>query len=75
MRRMSRTTQPTTSLTDELWVEYQSLQLSAEAKAVAHQRAEELTERAERDGVYERARAAAGTVEWSMSWQELRSEE
>ncbi|MFL6245061.1 MAG: hypothetical protein ACJ74H_03480 [Thermoanaerobaculia bacterium] len=60
---------------DELWDEYQALQLTPEQKAAARQRAERRVEQARRDGVYERAREIAGTVKWSLSWQELRDDE
>ncbi|MDQ3281500.1 MAG: hypothetical protein M3Q69_08810 [Acidobacteriota bacterium] len=72
---MTRPTQDRTSLADEIWTEYRSLQLTRAARAAAHRRASELAEEATREGVYERAREAAGSIEWSMSWQDLRNEE
>jgi hypothetical protein len=60
---------------DELWAEYQSLQLTPQQKAAARAELAKRVEAASRDGVYERAREIAGTVEWSISWQELRDDE
>jgi hypothetical protein len=60
---------------DELWAEYQALQLTSEQKAAARAELAQRVEAARRDGVYERAREIAGTVKWSLSWQELREDE
>lgn len=60
---------------EQLWDEYQSIQLTPEQKAAARKDAEARAEQAGIDGVYERAREIAGTVKWSISWQELRKEE
>lgn len=60
---------------EELWDEYQAIQRTPEQKAAAHRDAEERAAQARLDGVYERAREIAGTVQWSISWQDLRNEE
>jgi hypothetical protein len=60
---------------EELWAEYQALQLTPEQKAAARAELADKVEAASRGGVYERAREIAGTVEWSVSWQELRDDE
>lgn len=60
---------------EQLWEEYQSIQLTPAQKTAARQRAEARAEQARKDGVYERAREIAGTVKWSISWRALRNEE
>ena len=60
---------------EELWEEYQSIQLTPAQKAAARKDAEARAVQARIDGVYERAREIAGTVKWSISWQDLRKEE
>jgi hypothetical protein len=62
-------------LDDPLLAEYQALQLTPEQKESARADLAKKIEAARRDGVYERAREIAGTVEWSLSWQELRGKE
>ncbi|MDP9191388.1 MAG: hypothetical protein M3P06_06780 [Acidobacteriota bacterium] len=59
---------------EQLWEAYQSIQLTPAQKTEARQRAEARAEQARIDGVYERAREIAGTVKWSISWRDLRSE-
>jgi hypothetical protein len=72
---MGRAKQTERTRAEELWDEYQAIQLTPEQKAAARRRAEERVEQARRDGVYERAREIAGTVKWSIPWQELRDDE
>ncbi len=60
---------------EQLWEAYQSIQLTPAQKAAARQRAEARAEQARIDGVYERALEIAGTVKWSIRWDELRLEE
>ncbi|HEU4887483.1 MAG TPA: hypothetical protein VFV49_06330 [Thermoanaerobaculia bacterium] len=72
---MGRAKQAERTRSEELWDEYQAIQLTPEQKAAARRRAEERAEQASRDGTYERVREIAGTVKWSMSWQELRDKE
>ncbi len=72
MARAKRTEQ---TRAEELWDEYQAIQLTPQEKAAARQEAEERVEQARLGGVYERAREIAGTVKWSISWQDLRKDE
>lgn len=58
-----------------IWSEYQRLQLTPEEKALARAETAERVEQARRDGVYERVLEMRGTVQWSMSWQELRGKD
>lgn len=60
---------------DELWAEYQTLQLTPEQKEAARAELSEKVQAASHDGVYERAREIAGTVEWTIAAQELRDDE
>ena len=60
---------------EQLWEAYQSIQLTPAQKTAARQRAEARAEQARIDGVYERALELAGTVKWSIPWDELRMEE
>lgn len=60
---------------EALWAEYERLQLSPERKAAARELVERKVEQAARDGVYERAAELVGTIQWSVSWIELRLEE
>ena len=60
---------------EQLWEAYQAIQLTPEQKAAARQEVEARVEQARIDGVYERVREIAGTVKWSISWQDLRKEE
>jgi hypothetical protein len=60
---------------EELWDEYQAIQLTPEQKAAARRRMEERVEQARQDGTYERVLEIAGTVKWSLSWQKLRGKE
>jgi hypothetical protein len=60
---------------EELFRAWQAIQLTPEQKAAARRRAEERAEVARRAGVYKRVREIAGTVSWSISWQELRRDD
>ena len=57
------------------WEQYFAMQLTPEQKAEARREAFELGQQAKRDGVYDRLFEIAGTVKWSISWQNLRMEE
>lgn len=59
---------------EQLWEAYQSIQLTPAEKKSARQRAEARAEQARIDGVYDRALEIAGTIQWSIRWDELRSE-
>lgn len=63
------------SRTDELWEEYQRIQLTPEEKAAARAEVERLAEKAAAEGVYERAREMKGQIKWSTWWYDLRNEE
>lgn len=60
---------------EELWEEYQRIQLTPEQKAAAHEEAVRRAEEARRNGVYERVLGMKGKVQWSISWEELRHDE
>jgi hypothetical protein len=64
---MSRVKKPKPS-PDELWAEYQALQLTPEQKAALRRKVEKKFDGAARDGVYERVIEIAGTVEWNDTW-------
>ena len=72
---MTRPVYVADSVAEELWAEYRALNVSDTARDAARQRLVERIDAARRDGVYERAREIAGTVEWSISWHDLRIEE
>ena len=64
---MARANRRPKTQVEELWDLYQSIQLTPEQKAAAHERAATRAEQARIDGVYERALEMAGTIKWSRS--------
>jgi hypothetical protein len=74
-RNVARATKKEKSPTDELWEEYQRIQLTPEQKAAARAEVEKRVEEARRNGVYERLLDLVGKVKWSVSWEQLRRED
>jgi hypothetical protein len=72
---MTRPVMDDEEVAEELFSAYQAIQLTPEQKAAARHRAEERAEAARKAGVYDRVLDIAGTVKWSLRWDELRTEE
>lgn len=63
------------SRVDELREEYFAAQLTPQQKAEARAAVIAKIDAAAAAGVYERAAELVGTIQWSMTWQELRGKE